>query len=72
MSSPADHDPETVLARWWQSHTATDEDDDQLDTDEGLAGTASLGQTWPGPAQVPMRRPISTRSASWPSIRAPA
>lgn len=53
MSRPADHNPESVLARWWQDHTATGEDDDQLTVDERLAVTAPFGLTWPGPAPTP-------------------
>ncbi|MET9448945.1 DUF4253 domain-containing protein [Streptomyces cinerochromogenes] len=55
MSSPADHNPQALLTRWWQDYTATDEDDDQLSADERLAVTAPFGQTWPGAA------PTSTR-----------
>ncbi|MFP3985992.1 DUF4253 domain-containing protein [Streptomyces sp. E11-3] len=51
MSSPADHNPDTLFARWWQDYTATD--DDQLTADERLAVTAPFGQTWPGPAPTP-------------------
>ncbi|WP_394437125.1 DUF4253 domain-containing protein [Streptomyces sp. SGAir0957] len=54
MSSPADHDPAVLLARWWHACTTTGEDDDMLDTDTRLAVTAPFGQTWPGPA--PSRR----------------
>jgi hypothetical protein len=53
MTSPADHDPATVLDRWWRVYTATDEDDDQLDAEERLAVTAPFGQMWPGPAPAP-------------------
>ncbi|MYR42990.1 DUF4253 domain-containing protein [Streptomyces sp. SID5910] len=57
MSSPADHDPETVLTRWWRDYTATDEDDDQLDTEERLAVTDPFGQSWPGltPSATPVQ-----------------
>ncbi|WP_434095357.1 hypothetical protein [Streptomyces flaveolus] len=56
MSAPVNHDPESVLARWWRDHTATDEDDDRLDAEERLAVTAPFGQTWPGltPATAPV------------------
>ncbi|MGW3980099.1 DUF4253 domain-containing protein [Streptomyces mirabilis] len=50
MSSPADHDPEQLLARWWHDYTVTDEDDDMLTVEERLAVTAPFGQTWPGTA----------------------
>ncbi|WP_307826495.1 DUF4253 domain-containing protein [Streptomyces pactum] len=50
MSSPADHDPRALLARWWRDHTVTDEDDDPLSAEERLAVTAPFGRTWPGPA----------------------
>ncbi|WP_328876257.1 DUF4253 domain-containing protein [Streptomyces sp. NBC_00287] len=49
MSSPDDHDPEELLARWWRDHTATGEDD-VLTAEERLAVTAPFGQTWPGTA----------------------
>ncbi|MET3984055.1 DUF4253 domain-containing protein [Streptomyces sp. PvR034] len=48
MSSPASHDPARLLAQWWATHTAVDEDDDILDADRRLAVTAPFGQTWPG------------------------
>ncbi|MFH9176803.1 DUF4253 domain-containing protein [Streptomyces albogriseolus] len=48
MSSPARHDSASLLARWWATYTAVDEDDDMLDTDRRLAVTAPFGQTWPG------------------------
>lgn len=48
MSSPASHDPARLLAQWWATYTAVDEDDDMLDTDRRLAVTAPFGQTWPG------------------------
>ncbi|MGW3157558.1 hypothetical protein [Streptomyces sp. NPDC001089] len=48
MSSPTSHDPADLLAQWWTTHTAVDEDDDMLDADRRLAVTASFGQTWPG------------------------
>ncbi len=62
MSSPADHDPQTVLARWWQDHTATDEEDDQLDAEKRLAVIAPFGQTWPGPA--PATTPVEDADAT--------
>ncbi|MEW2079944.1 DUF4253 domain-containing protein [Streptomyces sp. NPDC013433] len=62
MSSPADHDSRTVLARWWQDHTATDEDDDQRDAEKRLAVTAPFGQTWPGPA--PATTPVKDADAT--------
>jgi hypothetical protein len=48
MSSPASHDPADLLAQWWATYTAVDEDDDMLDADRRLAVTAPFGQTWPG------------------------
>ncbi|MEW2417486.1 DUF4253 domain-containing protein [Streptomyces sp. NPDC046866] len=48
MSSPANHDPSGLLAQWWATYTAVDEDDDMLDTDRRLAVTAPFGHTWPG------------------------
>ncbi|MEV0640397.1 DUF4253 domain-containing protein [Streptomyces sp. NPDC050619] len=47
MSSPASHDSTGLLARWWDTYTAVDEDD-MLDADRRLAVTAPFGQTWPG------------------------
>ncbi|MFE2053900.1 DUF4253 domain-containing protein [Streptomyces sp. NPDC059459] len=47
MSSPASHDSVGVLARWWETYTAVDEDD-MLDAGRRLAVTAPFGQTWPG------------------------
>ncbi|MFJ5546310.1 hypothetical protein [Streptomyces sp. NPDC093225] len=40
MSSPADHDPADLLATWWATYTAVDEDDDMLSPDKRLAVTA--------------------------------
>ncbi len=57
MSSPADHTPEDLLARWWRDYTITDEDDDQLSADERLAVTAPFGQSWPGRAPAPASVP---------------
>ncbi|MFE5826670.1 DUF4253 domain-containing protein [Streptomyces erythrochromogenes] len=48
MSSPGDHDPADLLAKWWATYTAVDEDDDMLSPDKRLAITAPFGQTWPG------------------------
>ncbi|MER7468622.1 DUF4253 domain-containing protein [Streptomyces sp. NPDC097981] len=48
MSSPDDHDPADLLAKWWATYTAIDEDDDMLPPDERLAVTAPFGETWPG------------------------
>ncbi|MFD6150973.1 DUF4253 domain-containing protein [Streptomyces sp. NPDC060243] len=48
MSSPASHDPTDLLARWWATYMAVDENDDMLDTDKRLAVTAPFGHTWPG------------------------
>ncbi|MCZ2525934.1 DUF4253 domain-containing protein [Streptomyces sp. HB2AG] len=48
MSSPASHDPEGVLAQWWATYTAADEDDDMLSSERRLAVTAPFGQNWPG------------------------
>lgn len=48
MSFPASHAPASLLAQWWATYTAVDEDDDMLDTDRRLAVTAPFGQTWPG------------------------
>ncbi|WP_258053574.1 DUF4253 domain-containing protein [Streptomyces sp. Ru72] len=48
MSSPASHDPASLLGQWWATHTSVDEDDDMLDADRRLAVTAPFGQSWPG------------------------
>ncbi|MGW3059536.1 hypothetical protein ACWC98_26895 [Streptomyces goshikiensis] len=48
MSSPASHDPAGLLAQWWATYTAVDEDDDMLDVKGRLAVTAPFGQVWPG------------------------
>ncbi|MFD3545226.1 DUF4253 domain-containing protein [Streptomyces sp. NPDC058655] len=48
MTSPASHDPADLLAQWWTTYTADDEDDDMLDVKRRLAVTAPFGQTWPG------------------------
>ncbi|MGW2232270.1 DUF4253 domain-containing protein, partial [Streptomyces formicae] len=48
MSSPDDHDPADLLAKWWATYTAIDEDDDMLSPDKRLAITAPFGQSWPG------------------------
>ncbi|MEV8596174.1 DUF4253 domain-containing protein [Streptomyces sp. NPDC052012] len=55
MSSPADHHPEALLARWWQDYTNTGgpDDNDRLSADERLAITAPFGQSWPGRAPTP-------------------
>ncbi|MFJ8212061.1 DUF4253 domain-containing protein [Streptomyces sp. NPDC096033] len=50
MSSPDNHDPADLLAKWWATYTAVDEDDDMLSPNERLAVTAPFGQTWPGRA----------------------
>ncbi|MFE0863323.1 DUF4253 domain-containing protein [Streptomyces rochei] len=47
ISSPASHASAGLLAQWWATYTAVDEDD-ILDTDRRLAVTAPFGQTWPG------------------------
>ncbi|MFB7778346.1 DUF4253 domain-containing protein [Streptomyces bauhiniae] len=50
MSAPASHDPATLLATWWATYTAVDEDDDMLSADQRLGVTAPFGQSWPGRA----------------------
>ncbi|MFF7178392.1 DUF4253 domain-containing protein [Streptomyces sp. NPDC008121] len=64
MSSPAGHDPAGLLAGWWATYTAVDEEGDILGADGRLAVTAPFGQVWPGPA--PSRRTATSpeRSAS--------
>ncbi|MFI6985881.1 DUF4253 domain-containing protein [Embleya sp. NPDC050154] len=53
MSSPATHDPAGLLAEWWATYTAVDEDGDMLSADKRLAVTAPFGQRWPGTAPSP-------------------
>ncbi|MDX2391155.1 MULTISPECIES: DUF4253 domain-containing protein [unclassified Streptomyces] len=48
MSSPGSHDPADLLAQWWKTYTADDEDDDMLDVKRRRAVTAPFAQTWPG------------------------
>lgn len=40
MSSPASRGPASLLAQWWATYTAVDEDDAMLDADRRLAVTA--------------------------------
>ncbi|MCE6999073.1 DUF4253 domain-containing protein [Saccharothrix sp. S26] len=47
MSSPDEHDPEALLARWWALGTASDPGD-ALGPAERAAVTAPFGRTWPG------------------------
>ncbi|MFG1810425.1 DUF4253 domain-containing protein [Streptomyces sp. NPDC049040] len=60
MSSPADHDPQALLMRWWQDCTAPEEED-ELSLDERVPVTAPFGQTWPGPA--PASTPVEDPGA---------
>lgn len=53
MSSPADFDPEVLLARWWADYTVIDEDEDNLSLAERRAVTAPYEQRWPGLAAAP-------------------
>ncbi|MFF8414366.1 DUF4253 domain-containing protein [Streptomyces omiyaensis] len=55
MSRPADHAPEAVLVRWWESAVPVEEDD-VLSTERRLALTAPYGAVWPGLA--PGREPV--------------
>ncbi|MDX2293322.1 MULTISPECIES: DUF4253 domain-containing protein [Streptomyces] len=52
-SRPADHEPATVLARWWDDCVSTGEDDD------APAVTAPYGRAWPGlaPGRTPVEDP---------------
>ncbi|MGP4113375.1 DUF4253 domain-containing protein [Streptomyces sp. 4N509B] len=47
-SSPEAHDPADLLAGWWSTYTAVEEDEDVLSPAERLAVTAPFGQDWPG------------------------
>lgn len=53
MSSPADHDPAELLAKWWSRYTRAGDQDDPLSSEARLAITAPYGQQWPGPALGP-------------------
>jgi hypothetical protein len=48
MSSPADHDPATLLEQWWSDYTHVDDEHDHLSVEDRLAVTAPYGQRWPG------------------------
>lgn len=50
MSSPADHDPATLLARWWNDYTDADEDRPMQSEHRVVA---PFGRTWPGLAPTP-------------------
>ncbi|MER6914529.1 DUF4253 domain-containing protein [Streptomyces sp. NPDC000594] len=52
MSSPDSHDPSALLARWWQCHTHTGDEDDPLAPAARAAVTAPFGRSWPGPARA--------------------
>ncbi|TQM85218.1 uncharacterized protein DUF4253 [Saccharothrix saharensis] len=56
MSSPDEHDPAALLARWWADCTSGDPDD-VLSPAEREAVTAPFGRTWPGSA--PHARPAA-------------
>ncbi|MGW6540391.1 DUF4253 domain-containing protein [Streptomyces sp. NPDC055051] len=47
VSRPADHAPEAVLVRWWESATSVEEDD-FLSPEQRHAVTAPYGAVWPG------------------------
>ncbi|PDP84511.1 hypothetical protein CQJ94_27985 [Glycomyces fuscus] len=47
ISSPSDHDPEELLARWWRNHTGGQRDDPVPDP---VSVTAPYGTSWPGRA----------------------
>ncbi|MFJ6521959.1 DUF4253 domain-containing protein [Streptomyces filamentosus] len=47
---PGDHDPEAVLAHWWEGCTSFDEEEDLLSAEDRLAVTAPYGTLWPGRA----------------------
>lgn len=57
MSSPENHGPAELLAKWWRHYADIDQDDDVLSADERLAVTAPFGRTWPGLA--PSLRPVT-------------
>ncbi|WP_444960412.1 DUF4253 domain-containing protein [Nocardiopsis sp. M1B1] len=47
ISSPSDHDPEALLARWWKEHACGEETDPGADR---LSVIAPYGASWPGRA----------------------
>ncbi|MEU1716644.1 MULTISPECIES: DUF4253 domain-containing protein [Nocardiopsis] len=47
ISSPGDHDPAELLARWWRQHASGEEADPGNDP---RSTTAPYGASWPGPA----------------------
>lgn len=51
MSSPADHEPATLLARWW--HDYTDAGEGRPMAGEHPAVAAPFGRMWPGLAPTP-------------------
>ncbi|MGW3493098.1 DUF4253 domain-containing protein [Streptomyces sp. NPDC001020] len=56
MSAAASHDPAALLAKWWATYTAVDEDD-MLSAERRLAVTAPFGQSWPG--RAPSREAVT-------------
>jgi hypothetical protein len=72
MSSPDEHDPEALLAQWWQDNTVTDPEQDDLSPAERLAITAPYGQHWPGLAPSAKRddpdRVADTLAAELPTF----
>ncbi|MFI1786193.1 DUF4253 domain-containing protein [Streptomyces rubiginosohelvolus] len=50
MSAVTSHAPTALLAKWWATYTAVDEDDDMLSADRRLAVTAPFEPSWPGRA----------------------
>lgn len=74
MSSPDEHDPEALLAQWWQAYTTPDPEQDDLSPAERLAITAPYGQQWPGLAPSAVRDDpdvvAQTLAAELPSFRA--
>ncbi|MFV2101037.1 DUF4253 domain-containing protein [Micromonospora sp. LOL_024] len=59
VSSPAEHDPDRLLAGWWAAQTAPYDGDDHLSGERRIAVTAPYGRHWPGlaPAVEPRVTP---------------
>lgn len=53
MSSPAGHDPASLLAKWWSTYTRTGGERDPVSPATRLAITAPYGRQWPGLAAEP-------------------
>jgi hypothetical protein len=52
-TDPASHDPQALLAGWWEEYTRSIEDDEALTPEELYQVTAPYGFSWPGLAPAP-------------------